>query len=92
MPVRFNGMEKTMFVRYVKFEDAKRLVDAVNNAKTQHEHDRAKYVLEGYKMRCDQEGLRWPGCDLDLSLPDDGRPVCCGQYMDWKPADNAESQ
>ena len=73
------------FVRLVKLEDAKPLVDAVNNAKTQREHDAAKLILKGYKMRTDQEGLMWPGADLDLSLPDDDRPVCCGEYLDWTP-------
>ena len=74
-----------MFVRFVRLEDAKQLVDAVNNAKTQREHDEAKLILKGYKMRTDQEGLMWPGSALDLSLPDDGRPACCGEYLDWTP-------
>lgn len=74
-----------MLVRYVKFEDAKQLVDAVNNAKTQREHDEANLILKGYRMRTDQEGLMWPCVDLDLSLPGDGRFACCGEYLDWIP-------
>ena len=74
-----------MLVRYVKLEDVMPLVEAVNNAKTQREHDEAKSVLKGYRMRTEQEGLMWPCADLDLSLPDDGRLACCGEYIDWTP-------
>lgn len=73
------------FVSYVPLDRAKAVVDAVNNAKTKSEKWEAELVMRGYQMRCEEIGQRWPCIELDLSLPDDGRPVCCGVYLDWEP-------
>ena len=35
-----------MFVRFVRLEDVKPLVDAVNNAKTHREHDETKLIVD----------------------------------------------
>lgn len=72
-------------VSYVPFERAKAMVDAVNAAKTETEHRAAQLRLEGYRQRCKEMGQEWPCIELDLSEEDD-RPMCCGEYLDWEPA------
>lgn len=74
------------FVTYVPMDRAKPLVDAINKAKTKQEHEEAKLIMKGYQMRCEEMGQQWPCIALDLSLPDDDRPACCGEYLDWEPA------
>lgn len=67
------------------------LVEAVNNAKTQAEHDRAEAMLEGFRLALDESGSPFYGqllMDCDRRYMDQGidRPMCCGVFLDWKPA------
>lgn len=65
------------------------LVEAVNNAKTQQEHDRAEAVLQGYRLAFDETYDGYNPMDADLHYMDQGvrRPMCCGVFLDWKPSD-----
>lgn len=73
--------------QYVPIEKALPMVEAVNNATTEREHRDAQLRLEGYKKRCEEIGQTWPGCDLDLHfMAITDRPMCCGEYLDWQPA------
>lgn len=74
-----------MFVSYVPLDRARAMVDAVNSAITESGHQYAKARLEGYKQRCEEIGQTWPCVELDLS-DDADRPMCCGEYLDWSPA------
>jgi hypothetical protein len=65
------------------------LVEAVNHASTQAEHDRAEAVLEGYRLALEE--LHGPGvglmdCDRHYMTLGIDRPMCCGVFLDWKPA------
>lgn len=64
------------------------LVEAVNNAKTQAEHDRADAVLEGFRAAFDETYDGFSLMDCDRHYMDQGvtRPMCCGVFLDWKPA------
>lgn len=71
-----------------------RLVEAVNNAKTQAEHDRADMHLHGWR-----EGVRACGYQLDMCAADwrymnadenNDRPMCCGVWLDWSPVVEVE--
>lgn len=65
------------------------LLEAVNNAKTQQEHDRAEAVLEGFRLALDTiYGHGFSLMDADLYYLNQGvtRPMCCGVFLDWKPA------
>jgi hypothetical protein len=67
------------------------LLEAVNNAKTQAEHDRAEAVLEGFRIALAEAYEHRLGIDLmdcDRYYLDQGidRPMCCGVFLDWKPA------
>lgn len=70
------------------------LVDAVNAAKTEREHDMAESRLQGFR-----DGLRAAGAEPDLcacdwhvipnldTIPEsECPPVCCGVRLDWVPA------
>jgi len=76
------------WIRYTPLRHAKPMVGAVNNARTEQEHRDAKMRLEGYKKRCEEHGETWPGIELDLSADDQDRPMCCGEYIDWKPGND----
>jgi hypothetical protein len=64
------------------------MVDAVNAAKTQHEHDRAQYNLDGWR-----EAARYYGRHPNMMEADmhsiarfgEDRPMCCGVLLDWQP-------
>jgi len=64
------------------------LIDAVNNAKTRHDHWTAYCILRGWR-----EGMADCGRSVDLIAADltqferghEGRPMCCGVFNDWKP-------
>lgn len=67
------------------------LVEAVNNAKTQDEHDRAEAVLSGFRIALEESQSPFFGgllMDCDRHYLDQGidRPMCCGVFLDWKPA------
>lgn len=64
------------------------MVDAVNNAKTEREHQEAYDRLRGWR-----DGVRAAGIDVDLIAADleqfsrghEERPMNCGVFADWKP-------
>lgn len=64
------------------------LVEAVNNALTQAEHDRAEAVLRGFRLAFDEHYDGFSLMDCDRHYLDQGidRPMCCGVFLDWKPA------
>ena len=70
---------------YVPIDRALPMVEAVNFAKTEWEHREAQLRLEGYKQRCREMGQMWPCCDLDMHFMDEDRPMCCGEFLDWRP-------
>ena len=60
------------------------LIDAVNDAKTQREHDYAQAFLDGWR---DGAGT-WSGLYADMhTMARLGmyRPMCCGVLLDWQP-------
>jgi hypothetical protein len=64
------------------------MVDAVNDAKTQIEHDIAQWQLAGWRKGVEDCGREWSGIEADLhSMARFGdRPICCGVLLDWEPA------
>ena len=68
-----------------------KLVDAVNSSKTEREHEEAYHRLHGWR-----DGVRDMGIEVDMIAADleqfgrgfENRPMCCGMFSDWKPADN----
>jgi hypothetical protein len=65
------------------------LVDLVNDAKTQYEHDHYAAFLNGWRAGVEYCGRRWSGIEADLHTMErfgDDRPMCCGELLDWKPA------
>lgn len=64
------------------------LIEAVNNAKTHQEHSRALAVLEGYRVAIEEAAGYFSGIACDQHYMDQGvtRPMCCGVFLDWKPA------
>lgn len=67
------------------------LVKAVNDAKTEHEHQLAEAKLEGFRAACEcyvgeRIGNLLMDCDryyIDLGVD---RPMCCGVFLDWRPS------
>jgi hypothetical protein len=68
------------------------MVDAVNDAKTQAEHDMAYWRLSGFREGLEACG-RSPnliGADLhSMERFGEHRPICCGVLLDWKPQEVA---
>ncbi len=69
------------------------LIAAVNNAKTQWEHDRADAFLQGWRAGHTEAfggHARYDWADADLQFidtPDFERPMCLGVFLDWKPSE-----
>jgi hypothetical protein len=66
------------------------LVEAVNNAKTQREHDLAEAKLEGFRAACEcyvgrNIGALLMDCDRYYMAKGIDRPMCCGVFLDWSP-------
>lgn len=63
------------------------LLDAVNDAKTEYERNYAVVFLAGWRAGQADAGLIWSGIEADnhsnKRFP--GRPMCCGELLDWKP-------
>lgn len=64
------------------------MIDAVNDAVTEREHDAAIAKLQGWR-----EGLLYCGWPCNLIEADlhtmqrfGDRPMCCGVLLDWKPS------
>lgn len=65
------------------------LVEAVNNAKTTAEHQCAQAYLRAWRDGVKDMGgnLDYIACDLHYLDQGVDRPMCCGVFNDWKPAD-----
>jgi hypothetical protein len=73
------------------------LVEAVNNAKTQQEHDMAEAVLRGYRIALVEAYDTCAGnllMECDRHYLDQGidRPMCCGVFLDWKPSESQQAE
>ncbi len=69
------------------------LLDAVNEATNQQEHDSALAFLRGWRQGVEDAGCDWSGISADMhSMAKYGeeRPMCCGVLLDWKPKDAPE--
>lgn len=67
------------------------MVEAVNNAKTQDEHDRAYQRLVGFREACEvfmgrNVGRLLMSADEHYIAQGIDRPMCCGEFLDWRPA------
>lgn len=67
------------------------LIDAVNDAKTQHAHDAAYWRLQGWRDGITHCGHRWDFIEADQHTESrfPGRPYCCGVLLDWSPSSAA---
>lgn len=64
------------------------LIDAVNDAKTEDEHQYADVFLQGWRAGVDAAGGYWSGTGGDMHTMNrfgKDRPMCCGVLIDWKP-------
>lgn len=69
------------------FEKHIELVEAVNNAKTEREHDMHGDILHGFRECLYFMGInQLMDCDLHYLNQGIDRPMCCGVFSDWAPA------
>src|SRR5574340_1226733 len=64
------------------------LVEVVNNAQTQEEHERAETTLRGFREALDHmepRPMHLIECDLHYLNQGIDRPMCCGVWLDWVP-------
>jgi len=65
------------------------IVEAVNNAQTESEHERSKAVLQGFrealKIIAPSFGAMLMDCDNHYLEQGIDRDMCCGEFLDWKP-------
>lgn len=68
------------------------LLDAVNDAKTQAEHDMAYWKLQGWRDGLEYCNRRWDFIEADQHAFEKygDRPVCCGVLLDWLPVPSKE--
>ena len=74
------------FIIYAPTKTCIELVRTINDAKTRQEHDKARWIAQGYRQRCEELGELWPCCSLDDCFEEGDRPMCCGEYLDWVPS------
>lgn len=80
MVIKMNALEKHI-----------ELLEAVNNAKNQIEYDCAYYRLRGYRDALDVFGLnQLMECDWHYLNQGIERPMCCGVFLDWEPAQSLQ--
>lgn len=62
------------------------LIDAVNDAKTEHAHFCAEAFLNGWRSGQEDAGRRWNFIEADQHTEQrfPGRPYCCGVLLDWR--------
>lgn len=67
------------------------MVDAVNEATTEREMDKAELMLYGWRECADHFGIEWNALEADRhTLAKYGlRPMCCGVLLDWEPVRKA---
>lgn len=64
------------------------MVDAVNDATTEREMDKAELMLYGWRECADHLGVGWSGIEADthtMAKHGEDRPMCCGVLLDWEP-------
>ena len=63
------------------------LLEAVNNAKNQHEYDMAYQRLRGFRDALECLAINHL-VECDWHYIDQGidRPMCCGVWLDWQPS------
>lgn len=65
-----------------------KLIDAVNFAKTEQEHQNNDLILHGWRQGVSDAGFVVDLIGADLEQFDRGfeyRDMCCGVFCDWKP-------
>ncbi len=79
-------------------ERHRELIAAVNNAKTQYDHDYAYTFLQGWRhghMEAFGGDARYDWIDADMQhegTPDWERPMCMGVFLDWQPEANGKQE
>ena len=64
------------------------MVDAVNEATTERERDKAELMLAGWRECAVYLEIGWSGIEADLhtmAKHGERRPMCCGVLLDWEP-------
>lgn len=66
------------------------LVEAVNKSRNEREHWDASMRLRGWRDGVEAAGRRVDLCAADMHYLDAGvdRPMCCGVWLDWTPAES----
>ena len=68
------------------------LVEIANDSKTRHEHDKALTFLQGWRTGVGHAAgvrtLSYMACDQHYLDQGINRPMCCGIWLDWKPAED----
>ena len=77
-------MKKRLYDEFIE-----RLTDVNDETKTQEEHYRLGVEFRGWKQGVeDALGQRFNGDFYYIELFDSGaiqeRPICCGEFLDWK--------
>lgn len=69
------------------------LVETVNRAKTEQEHQLAQATLNGWRRGLEACGHRpdLMGCDMYYLHQGIDRPMCCGVFLDWAPTEERAS-
>ena len=69
------------------------LVRAVNEARTNTQHQTAGDYLRAWRDGVQATGIHLDLIGADLYYIDQGcdRPMCCGVWLDWAPADEKET-
>lgn len=69
------------------------LIDAVNDARTEYEHNYARAFLAGWRAGQAECGRRWSLIEADehSTARFGDRPMCCGELLDWEPGATASA-
>ena len=79
-------MKKRLYDEYLK-----RLIDVNDETKTIDEHQRLTLEFRGWIQGVnDAAGYRFNGDYYYIEKGID-RPMCCGEFLDWTPKDNDET-
>jgi hypothetical protein len=66
-----------------------KLVEAVNNSKTESEHYANNRQLKGFREALDIMKInQLMDCDWHYINQGIDRPMCCGVFLDWEAGDN----
>jgi hypothetical protein len=64
------------------------MIDAVNDARTEEDHQRALARLSGWREAARHFGQGLNSCLADIHSMErfgEDRPMCCGVLLDWTP-------